>query len=342
MPASWGKTHSSIHTAHASSKPIFATNSRLALTLHLIMSTFSLFLSIPPSRQSSYDYIWSKYTRTPLTTSNRLRIALTKLLGSISDNPLVRKVGWDVVLSGLTLCVWTALRGLDSTDVLTAAGVPGVQAAKAVVLDAKSAALDASAAAKEAALNATSSAKELASTTADTVSSTAKDLAATAKGYTDAALASSTAQDLTATTKEYTSTAKSYTTAALSSLGLDNDLVSSSARAISERATSPVKRKPGRPRKTPANEAARSAVTMPATKHINVDDDDEDEDEDDDEDYAPSRSATTQDEIEHEEEHGPVDIGEEAESAALTWGMLVLGGLGFAGAGVWGAEVVGR
>ena len=53
---------------------------------------------------------------------------------------------------------------------------------------------------------------------------------------------------------------------------------------------------------------------------------------------ADREAATT----EHEEEHGAVDVVEGTESAALAWGMMLLGGLGMAAGSVLGAEAISR
>lgn len=43
---------------------------------------------------------------------------MSRLLGAIGEHPAVSAVGWDVLLSGLSLGVWAAVRGLDGKEML--------------------------------------------------------------------------------------------------------------------------------------------------------------------------------------------------------------------------------
>jgi hypothetical protein len=46
-----------------------------------------------------------------------------KVLGAIGDHPAVSAVGWDVILSGLSLGLWAAARSLDVQGVLASSGL---------------------------------------------------------------------------------------------------------------------------------------------------------------------------------------------------------------------------
>lgn len=55
------------------------------------------------------------------STWERSTTALGKVLGSISDHPVVQAVGWDVLLCTLSLGVWAAVRATDVQDIIKSA-----------------------------------------------------------------------------------------------------------------------------------------------------------------------------------------------------------------------------
>ncbi|KAF2756816.1 hypothetical protein EJ05DRAFT_501369 [Pseudovirgaria hyperparasitica] len=98
---------------------------------------------------------------------------------------------------------------------------------------------------------------------------------------------------------------------------------------------SPKRTARGRPRKssTASNDGKRSTRSRKSFEH----------EEDEGEAYVPP-SGTSEElaSTTHGESHTEEALVEEAEGAALAWGLFVLGGLGVASAGVLGAEVRGR
>ena len=53
----------------------------------------------------------------------RSSTAVGKVLGAIGDHPAVSAVGWDVILSGLSVGLWAAVRGLDVQGILVSSGL---------------------------------------------------------------------------------------------------------------------------------------------------------------------------------------------------------------------------
>lgn len=83
----------------------------------------------------------------------------------------------------------------------------------------------------------------------------------------------------------------------------------------------------GRPSKAQLQRAAEDAARDPDS-----------EDEDADPTFRPT--AAVAETAEHDEHVETVDVSEQAESGAVAWGVLVLGGLGVGMAGVCGAEII--
>ena len=266
VPATWGKEHATLAKAHASYGPIFRISSLSSLLLHVSVSTAALFFNMPSAYSGSgkttdYNLVWSTHDRVTLPATIRLSTAGSKLLGAVSDNPVVRKVAWDVLLSAATLCIWSALRRSDVHDMLAASGCPGFRFRE--------------------------------SHSSHPLATAAAKLAKSA-GLTDVHPSSSPIKS----------------------------------------PISPSKRGRGRPRK---NETAAT-----------INDFEFEDDEPADGEFVPTPKDRMP-EYEHELEKVGGDgrgeaevVAEEAESAALAWGLCIFGGLGVAASGVWGAEVIGR
>jgi len=258
LPARFGRTHSTIHHAHQSSHSVFSTCSLIAFVLHVTSTATALLANAPQPNADRhfYDHLWSS---TPaLTTSARLRRSAVKVLGALADHPLVSKIGWDVLFSGLTLFVWAGVRGLNVSDMLRTCGMPGTGGPHEV-------------------------------------------LGAAKKQVT---FLSSNNDDNTD----------------------DGDKEPKMWRPLQsyvepESSATPARR--GRPRKNGAEEPVNDNADA-ARRRMGL--------------KADREAATT----EHEEEHGAVDVVEGTESAALAWGMMLLGGLGMAAGSVLGAEAISR
>jgi hypothetical protein len=269
----------------------------LSLLLHLSTSGLALFLNTPKAQDTAttkYNLVWNTHERVPPSLAARVSVGLSKVLGSIADNPVVRKVGWDVLLSAVTLTTWSALRSLDVHDMLASVGCPGFKVRESHESHPLTAA-------------ATKGINEI----RESAKLGIKDVKESAKH-----VSFFSNEDGQPETPESPSKRLSRASSP------------SSPSKRSARSASPSKRGRGRPRKS---EGTIADVDFP-------------EDEPRDGDYRPPLSQ--RDEQEHELEKvpssGEAEAAEAAESAALTWGMLALGGLGLGSAGVWGAEVVGR
>lgn len=405
----------------------------------MILTAAALFFNIPPARsQDPGTLLWSKfltstlgtsYDTTVLSRTERARITITRLLGSLSDNPVVRKIGWDVLLSGLSLCVWTGLRNLDTSTILSAAGIPGLSAIRSTAGDLASSATEAAGTAltqldeatADLRANALERAQDLADTARDTLADneTLQNLRETAQAQFDnasefttsaATLAAQRARDAATSLRETaddaidryglsetfdnvteTAAIAARRAAALGSqaleaagnvAGIDFDVdeavedvkgkVDSSTKRASRAATSAASAAAGTAKSatrkakdvaasaaSTATSVAKGASTSPARRRgrpskaskaqapeKSILDAELDSESEEDENYRPSghslKSRDSGEESEHEEAGVFGDMEEGAESVALAWGLLVMGGLGSAAAGVWGGDVVAR
>lgn len=123
-PISWGKTHRDITSAHKSYTNIFHWLSMLSMLLHLTQTVFALVANTPSKKTSTYNYIWTMHSTRERSTFERAESAIGQVLGSIADNPIIAAVGWDVLLSVLSLSAWTFMNALDANDILNCSPPP--------------------------------------------------------------------------------------------------------------------------------------------------------------------------------------------------------------------------
>ncbi|EHA52920.1 hypothetical protein MGG_05185 [Pyricularia oryzae 70-15] len=124
IPVSWGTVHAHPHDAYGAYSQIFRTASLASLVLHGKASLTALVYNTPGSHVHRHIRIqgvipsslaWEDKRRTEW---ERTATAVTKVLGSTSDHPVVAAVGNDVLLSALSLGIWAAARALEPKHIL--------------------------------------------------------------------------------------------------------------------------------------------------------------------------------------------------------------------------------
>jgi len=117
VPQSWGAIHTHPHETHVSYTTIFRTISTISTLLHLKASGLALFFNTPESHYYRHSLL-HPFEKVHNSKSARAFTALEKVFGAIGEHPSVSAVGTDVILSGLSLGVWAAIRGLDADQML--------------------------------------------------------------------------------------------------------------------------------------------------------------------------------------------------------------------------------
>lgn len=119
-PVSWGLVHPHPEKANSAFTDLFRLMSFLSLTLHGMTTFNGLRYNLPNSHYHRHSKLlpWDIEERSKW---ERARTASGKLLGSLADHPVVAAVGYDVLLSGLSIGIWAAVRALRASHVLTSA-----------------------------------------------------------------------------------------------------------------------------------------------------------------------------------------------------------------------------
>ncbi|KAI2630873.1 hypothetical protein GGR54DRAFT_584636 [Hypoxylon sp. NC1633] len=115
-PLSWGSVHPHPHDAYGSFATIFRTISAASFALHVKSTIAGLVYNVPNSHYHRHSAFlpWDVEER---TAWERSTTALGKVLGSMSDHPAVEALGWDVLVSTLSLGLWAAVRATDIQDI---------------------------------------------------------------------------------------------------------------------------------------------------------------------------------------------------------------------------------
>ena len=119
-PRSLGTINTNPHSSHATYTIIFRAISAISFLLHFKSTALALVYNIPEEYTYRHSLL-QPFTTERLSDSHRAGTAVSRLLGAIAEHPAVSAVGADTILSGLSLGVWAAIRGLDAREMLGAA-----------------------------------------------------------------------------------------------------------------------------------------------------------------------------------------------------------------------------
>ncbi|KAJ9151728.1 Tetratricopeptide repeat protein 1 protein [Pleurostoma richardsiae] len=119
-PVSWGKVPEHPHKAYSAFTDLFRLISLMSMALHGKATIIGLLSNVPKPHYHRHSKLlpWDVETRSKW---ERTTTAFGKVLGSTSDHPVVAAVGRDVLLCGLSLGLWAAVRAIETSDILISA-----------------------------------------------------------------------------------------------------------------------------------------------------------------------------------------------------------------------------
>jgi hypothetical protein len=135
IPQSWGNNYEHPHEAHASYMKVFRTISTISSLLHLKTSGLALFYNTPKEHYYRH-HLLHPIEKVHRSSTDRAVTAIERVLGAVGDHPAVGAVGYDVVISGLSLGIWAAIRGLDGKQILRFT-IPWMEKGKQAVKEVK-------------------------------------------------------------------------------------------------------------------------------------------------------------------------------------------------------------
>jgi hypothetical protein len=118
LPQSFGTIHSHPHATYNTYITIFRAIAATSAILHLRSTILALFYNTPESHYYRHSLI-HPFKEEYRSALNRGYTAVGRLLGAANEHPAIGAVGWDVMLSGLSVGIWAAVRGLEPKKMLS-------------------------------------------------------------------------------------------------------------------------------------------------------------------------------------------------------------------------------
>lgn len=117
LPESFGTINSQPHATYNTYTTIFRTIAATSALLHLKSTVLALFYNTPESHYYRHSLLYP-FKEEHRSALDRGSTAIGRVFGAINEHPAVGAVGWDVILSGLSLGIWAAVRGLEPKKML--------------------------------------------------------------------------------------------------------------------------------------------------------------------------------------------------------------------------------
>jgi len=116
-PENWGTIQEHPHEAYSTYATILRTISAVSALLHFKATASALFYNTPDSHYHRHILL-RPFKEEHRSALNRGSTAVGKLFGAINEQPAISAVGWDVLLSGISVGIWAGVRGLDAKAML--------------------------------------------------------------------------------------------------------------------------------------------------------------------------------------------------------------------------------
>lgn len=117
LPQSLGTVHIQPHATYSTYTTIFCTIAATSALLHLKSSALVLFSNTTDSRYYRHSLL-HPFKEEYRSALNHGYTVFGRVLGAFNEHPAVGAVGWDVILSGLSLGIWAVIRGLEPKKML--------------------------------------------------------------------------------------------------------------------------------------------------------------------------------------------------------------------------------
>lgn len=117
------KEYKSTYAARKSYEDIFRSLAFATLGLHAYFTYQAVVTEAPPHKYLRHNYVWNTHSKGTNSFTDQAWSVLVSIVGALSDNPVISQVGWDVLLSALSLCLWAVAHGVDVGAMLRSSGL---------------------------------------------------------------------------------------------------------------------------------------------------------------------------------------------------------------------------
>lgn len=113
----------STHAARKSYEDIFRALALTAAGIHVYFTYQTFVNESPPHKYLQHNYVWNTHSKEENTWVGQTMGVVGSIAGALSDNPVISQVGWDVLLSTVSLCLWSVVHGVDVLAMLRSSGL---------------------------------------------------------------------------------------------------------------------------------------------------------------------------------------------------------------------------
>ncbi|KAF2087157.1 hypothetical protein K490DRAFT_57224 [Saccharata proteae CBS 121410] len=124
IPLSWGTDGENKRGMHRTYTSLYRMIAGFTLAHYVYRTIVALYVNSPSSQSTKYNFVWNMQQGYERTAIEMIVFAADRVLNAISHEPVISAAGWDVLLSGFSLCIWAAVRSLNPSEMLNSI-VPG-------------------------------------------------------------------------------------------------------------------------------------------------------------------------------------------------------------------------
>ncbi len=117
-PRSCFWAHRTVHAAHKSHTVLFRSIAFFTFILHAQQTLIAVLDNAPRGPYLRYDYVWNMHLNDMRIIPKQAHTAVAKILDALNEHPAVGAIGYDILLSTFSLCVWAILRDLNVENML--------------------------------------------------------------------------------------------------------------------------------------------------------------------------------------------------------------------------------
>jgi hypothetical protein len=100
--------------ARKSYEDVFRVLAFASVGLHYFYTFRAVVDEAPSHSYFKHNFVWNKHEVVGTNSvKEKAWTTFVTIMSALSDNPVIGQVGWDVILSAISLCIWTVSHGVD-------------------------------------------------------------------------------------------------------------------------------------------------------------------------------------------------------------------------------------
>jgi len=123
QPNALHKVFKSTTAARRSYEDVFRVLAFASFGMHMLSTYRAIVTESPPKSYFRHNFVWNTHEKGNNSPLDQAWGIAVSVISALSDNPVISQVGWDVLASGLSLCIWAVAHGVDVGAILRSSGL---------------------------------------------------------------------------------------------------------------------------------------------------------------------------------------------------------------------------